>query len=626
MVTVNKNIFLVIVSALVGLVSFSSQANANSLSVEAFAKSKLWHKLLHIKPSEPGRSYIVSDNFFLAQDGSWSPQAELESSIREFYLPLSDNASPGEHAQCRFPARLLAIKQHLNLTEVGELPNVACSEFRAWQQKVQADSLSLVFASGYMSNPASMYGHLFIKFNGHNYSHLLDTSVNYGALVPNGENPIVYVLRGIFGGYEAGYSDQQFFRHQHNYSDVELRDMWEYKLALEAEDVALLAAHLWEVLPQRFDYYFIDENCAFHFARLLELFTDAPVISDESLWVLPNAVASGVAKASYKGEPLLRHIEFIQSRETQLRAMFVELTQRQQALAKAVIDSNFSFLETDYLKLPELEKKLITEALLQYLNVRIQQDSEDADLQAQKRRLLQERMRLPPGKARVQNALVDKAGPHFAMPYSKFSTGLARVGKENFATLGFRMTYFDDLSSSVGRNKFTNLEMMDIELIANDTEATVLKFDLIDIKSLYLPPLPWHDEWASAWSIRGGFEQFGNDCTDCGVVYFEGDRGVSGLLNKNLLSYAMLGGRVFAGQVDDIAVYAKLGILSTLFDKLSLKFEMRQQYLFDTKAYEKHAYKLELNYAISHDFEARLALDKQQEFNLALKLNYYWGF
>ena len=53
-----------------------------------------------------------------------------------------------------------------------------------------------------MSNTASMYGHLLLKFSdsdNHKSNNLLDNSLNYGAIVPNDENPLVYVLRGVFG-------------------------------------------------------------------------------------------------------------------------------------------------------------------------------------------------------------------------------------------------------------------------------------------------------------------------------------------------------------------------------------------------------------------------------------------
>ena len=449
--------------------SFSSAASEQSL-VE-FSQNKQWLKLLHYKNTSYHQSYIASQNFFLSATVGNSSLEELQATIDAFYLPIKENEPNDKHALCRFPARLSLIKKEVNLNAYGKLPLVKCKQYKAWRQQIKSDSVSLIFASGYMSNPASMYGHLLLKFgdgDDHKSNDLLDNSLNYGAIVPSDENPLLYVLRGIFGGYDASFSDQQFFKHKHNYGNVELRDMWEYKLTLTPEDVSFIIDHLWEILPTRFSYYFIDENCAFHFAKLIELVLDEPIISNDNLWVLPNSVATAVTKATYNDAALLKNVTFIPSTESILFNYYEQLTSKQKQVAETIIINDFSFAIEEYKTLSPVEKKMIVESLFQYINVVKQKGEEYSSHKKARRSLINERLNLSIGKGIHYREEKAHIAPHLAREPSKLSLGLASIEDSKvYATTGFRMTYFDDLSSSLGVSEFSNLEMVDIEIITD---------------------------------------------------------------------------------------------------------------------------------------------------------------
>ena len=609
---------------------FSCLSYANEKSLIEFSKNKQWLKLLHYKAVDSSNSYIASQDFFLSTTVDSSPLEELRATITAFYQPNKRNKSDDNHAQCRFPARLSLIQKQFDLVPYGELPIVECTKYKAWRQKIDKDSISLVFASGYMSNPASMYGHLLLKFGevkSNRSSTLLDNSLNYGAIVPAKENPIFYILRGVFGGYDASFSDQQFFKHKHNYGNVELRDMWEYKLTLIPEDVAFIIEHLWEILPAKFDYYFVDENCAFHFAKLIELVLDEPIIYDDSLWVLPNAVAKGVAKARYKNKPLLTDVIFLPSRETVLHNYYGQLTVEQKEVAKAIIEHDFSFTIKKYEVLSDDEKKIIVESLFQYINVMKQQGEHHHAIKTSKRKLIKERLRLSVGKAIVYSTRKQNAAPHLARKPSKFSLGIANVGQSKlYTTAGFRMTYFDDLSSSVGLSEFSNLEMIDVEVIADKTKAKVLKLDLIDISSLYLPAIPWTNTVASAWSVRAGYEQLSNACIDCGIYFAEGSLGKSIRIGSEALGFAMVGGKGFFGAEDDVTIFTKLGFITSITGNLKAKIELQKASNITLSSSYTRSVKLAISYEFAHQWDIRFFLENKETTSAALTLNYYWGF
>ncbi|MDP7591692.1 MAG: DUF4105 domain-containing protein [Litorilituus sp.] len=609
--------------------SISHSSIANTLSLEEFSQSAQWQKLLTYKVNEKNQRYITNKDFLLSTQREQTPLHELQATIAAFYKPITDDSQINQHAQCQFPARLILIARHVDLNRFGALPNTDCQTYKQWRQDINASSISVVFASGYMSNPASMYGHLFLKINKphEQKNNLLNASLNYGAIVPNDENPITYILRGIFGGYDAGYSDQQFYRHQHNYGNVELRDLWEYKLALTSEDVNLLVAHIWELLGNKFEYYFIDENCAFHIAKLIEVVLDKPLISNDSLWVIPSSVAKGLKKASYLNKPLLAQVRYIPSSESILHNYYKQLTSQQRGTAKALINNNFNFKHSAYQQLTITEKQIIIEALLQYLSVMKQKQPDDKLNIKNKKKLMKERFKLPIGKSITTQFSVKKPAPHLGMKPSKYSMGFASVHQQKqYFTAGFRMNYFDDLSVDIAKQTFANLEMVDIEFILNDKEAHLAKIDLVNINSLYLPAIPWSNTLESAWAVRVGYEQLNNNCFDCGVFFAEGDIGKSTLLNKDSLVYAMMGGKLFFGKEDDINVSAKIGMISSLSKHLKIKIELQKISDISFSNASENRWYGELNYQFAQDWELRLLAEKQHSTFFGLKVNYFWDF
>lgn len=617
-----------------------AETTIEQINLEQLSQSPKWKKLLLLKSDSADKdgsyqSYVTSDNFYLditnKNNKSFNPLNELQSTISAFFLSEIDPTTSKEtvHAQCLFPARLMLIKAKLDLTSYGNLPEINCTDYQSWQKSLSANSISVVFASGYMSNPASMYGHLFLKINSdlQNKSELLNNSLNYGAIVPNDENPVVYVMRGIFGGYKAAFSDQQFYMHNHNYGEVELRDMWEYKLGISPQDTRFITAHIWELLNNRFDYYFIDENCAYHIAKLLELVLEQPLIESNSLWVIPSSVAKQLDTSIYKGHPLTKNIEFLPSRESILHDIYRDLPDELKHHSQLMIDNHFDFNAAHFQSLNAEQKAQVIEALFQYIHVIEQKGTDKLVTKPIRRKLALARLTLPKGKAIHSSTVTDKKAPHLGMKPSKFSSGvLHSQSSRDYILAGFRMTYFDDVSTSEGRAKFSNLEMIDIEIIANKDKLKLYRFDIVDIDSLYLPATPWTNDSAAAWSVRLGYEQLNNSCFDCGVYFAEGDYGLSMLLSSDYLAYAMLGAKAFAGEDSDVHISAKLGLIGELSSVIKVKLEAKQwqDIRFEDELWT--TYRGEVNYHFAPNWEFRAYLDHNRETVAAIKVNYFWDF
>lgn len=110
---------------------------------------------------------------------------------------LTSSDSAFDERVCRYPARALYLRSlGYDVVDVSSL----CDNFKQWQGDLTKQQVSIVYADGYLGNPASFYGHLLFKFKSEVLSRdLLSNSLNFGAKVPDNENPVAYILKGLVG-------------------------------------------------------------------------------------------------------------------------------------------------------------------------------------------------------------------------------------------------------------------------------------------------------------------------------------------------------------------------------------------------------------------------------------------
>lgn len=254
--------------------------------LQQLAAQAAWQRLLH-RPLGGGPSQVLSDDFFLSPQGREDAVAELRATLQALQAPWTE-AQP--HAACRFPARRQWLGEQLGWPGAHE-PDRRCQRLWAWLDFDQLRSASVALVSGYFGNPASAFGHALLRFDGGRGAEtggLSDLGVNFGALVPENEPMLRYVLRGLSGGYVAGFSDKDFIEHDQVYVRAENRDMWNYRLPLDPAQLRLLALHVYEIAGRQFTYYFLNRNCAWRLAELLELVLPQPLRqgADEA-WFVP---------------------------------------------------------------------------------------------------------------------------------------------------------------------------------------------------------------------------------------------------------------------------------------------------------------------------------------------------
>ncbi|MDD5471084.1 MAG: DUF4105 domain-containing protein [Sideroxydans sp.] len=589
-----------------------------------------WHKLLHYRQAalnDEVSSEIVAREFFLSPSGDHDPRQELQATLHAFFAPVGSD--PDQHAQCRFVARYQWLREMLDWRGIAA-PAVGCPGFGRWSAQGHVSSVSVIFASGYFSNPASYYGHLLLRFNteqGTDTSGLLDQTLNFGAIVPEGEPGLVYVAKGIFGGYEAAFSSVQFYRHNHNYAEDELRDMWAYELSLSREDVARLVAHGWELLQARFDYYFANQNCAFRMSELLGLVVDEPILFESLPWSAPGSVFDHLVEIKYDGRPLVRKVTLIPSRLNRFHTQYRRLDGRQRELLQAWVDRPDTFSSAEYAGLEEEEKAAVIDALVDYVEFRRVREPADAFASSSKRNLLLERLKLPP-----RTHPEDGVAPHRMPPHAGPRPNLVRVGMLNNDSLGqgmsliLRPAYFDRMSLDEGRIPHATLSMFDIELVRFEQSLRLRRLDVVDLAHMNLSETPLPGDGGLAWRLRFGLESHNLSCQDCLVGQVTGGIGRAVSLTDRGMAYVM-------ADAFTQTPYAGSGNLGMAFNagaiiapspawKSSLEIGQRR-YLGGTYAHMPTV-RWENRFGSRRDMDVRLNYEKRVAAQWQLAVSWYW--
>lgn len=529
------------------LISFVCSSNAYADDISILAASSSWKRLLHyeIDRSSPSgfRSAIHSPDFFLAEGGAIQPESELEASLAAMLLPLSGN--PDKHAKCRFPARLIWLREQFP-DKRNHLAEIDCPEFAEWGDPGGIESISLVFANGYLGNPASYYGHTFLKFNHRKSirkSRLLDLTVNYGAILDGHDDPLSYIIKGVTGGYDGGFSPVEFYFHDATYGENELRDLWEYRLDLPEAAIRLVVAHAWEVMKRRYVYYFFRHNCSFRVAELLEVVDGLEVIPRKHPWLIPQALVQEVASTRFNSHPLVVETIFHPSRQSRLYAKYGALNAEARDWVALIVNKTLAPGDLVRRELPLAQKQAVLDTLLDYYQFNLDRGKKEGSYKSSPEYMaaLAVRLQLPPGGSEVVPHPTASPDKGRAPSWLQFGGSHSRLAGTT-ALLRLRPAYYDILDASSAQVKNGALSMGDLQLQLDGERLGIRQLDLLAINSMNpaLTGLP--GDRGFGWKLKVGAEQERIACKNCLVARAQGDVGIGRQLNANLFAAIHVGG------------------------------------------------------------------------------------
>lgn len=505
------------------------------------ASEKKWHKLMHYyTPSYIGglRSYVDDDDFFIAKSGKTEPVQELEADIVAFFEP----AEYGNfHAICRFPARFTWIVSALNETQES-FPQPDCEEYNAWREQVSASRLSLIFPSAYINSPSSMFGHTLFRFDPANVEEgtdWLSWSLSFGAYIDDSDNSIEFAYRGIFGGYRGIYNMTHYFKKIKEYNHLENRDIWEYELDISAEGVDEMLTHTWELKETNFDYYFLDENCAFRLLEQIELVRDDVSLTDKfGLTAIPADTVRAILD-----EGLVTSANFKPSATTVLKSRINELSDAESRLAKALSEDISLLTSEEYTSLGRSEKSKVVQVAFSYLRFKQLKMYRDEAIAKRSHELLLELNTLPSEPHVVEQPARPEKGHKTQM------VGATLGLKEDllYAQFDYRVTYHDLLDNPEGYPKGAHIAMGNTQIRYTEGEdVEIQRFDFIDIISLSAMDLFFN---SPSWHVKTGYEKvFAQNerglAKNTGALYVKAGGGAATNITPSVMTYLFADARL----------------------------------------------------------------------------------
>ncbi|MEM7611055.1 MAG: DUF4105 domain-containing protein [Pseudomonadota bacterium] len=482
------------------------------------------------------------------------------TSLLNLQTVIDDNS-----VRCRFPARTTWLAQQLSKPEWKDFSN--CDRLNVWANFSELESVSLIMISGYFGNPASTFGHSLMRINngGQRDSALLDLGINFGARVPPQEPTLRYIIRGLAGGYQAGFSDRTFFEHDQTYSRVEFRDRWEYTLALTADEAHFLTMHIWELAARQFTYYFLEQNCSYRLAELLELVFDRELLSGVTTWYAPVSLFHDLRDAEATlGRPLFTDVTYVPSVEQVLRYRLAGLTVSEQESLFAIADPTLEWtVVVDQLNDHNSTKtrQLMYAAALDYFNYVLAGSEEDEhhEIRTRRQQVLQARLGLPVTSNAQPTPPPPRRPPSSRTGPSAIEAGLGHTeNSDNYLALGIAAFRH----RSIGDNSLqgSSLVVADVGFGIAEQEGVFLNYlDIVRAQKRNAPYFRLPNESKASWSVAAGVERRSGICLDCLESYASGWYGRAFRAGRSVTISAGLAGRLSSkGQAVEIGPTASL--------------------------------------------------------------------
>ncbi|WP_448762245.1 Lnb N-terminal periplasmic domain-containing protein [Acinetobacter tandoii] len=487
------------------------------------AQETTWQRLMYANAK--GQSEVHYAGYFLSPERGGHLQNELNANIEALFL----SAAPNQSVRCKFPARSQWLIKRLNIPAT-DLPQVECPELDKWIGEIKPYKATLIYATDFMGNPSSMFGHTLLRLDPKDQKelNLVSYAVNYAATVASADG-WSFAWKGLTGQYPGEYSLMPYYRKVKEYGDLESRDLWEYELNLNPEETRFLVQHIWEMQHVTFPYYFVSDNCAYRLLGLIDLVRPELNLSQQfKVAAIPMQTIKAIDQ-----QGIVRETVYRPALETQLLAQakqhgqslaktahqvaFAEQKQRLDILAAYSVEDRAKILEMAY-------DDLYLQLVARKVDVAFAQPNL-RELLTLRSAIDLERQRKEPERPRI-----DPTQSHDAR---NFSVKAGTVQGDEFIELGHRQAYHDLIDPQGGYRVGTQLLFWDGAIQLREDELKLEHFDFLTVNS-YNPITAF--KTPLTWGFNLGWQQ---EATDSSGRFSEQDQhGVASLKMQMGYSYA----------------------------------------------------------------------------------------
>jgi hypothetical protein len=526
----------------VGLFVFSAQAFADDMLARAknenWASDRQWLRLVQYQENTFGgvTSPAESAKFFLSAEGKTNPELELVATIQALQentkLIKSRDGKFEDPVACVFPARKLWLERKSG----QNFPAQTCERFDRFKEILQPQSLTYVFSSYYLNNPASAFGHTFLRINkapsakdGERYE-LADYGVGYAALQVS-NNPFVYSFLGVSGLMPGAFDINPYYFKVREYNDFESRDLWEYDLHFTPEQVEMVVAYIWELLDVSFNYHYFSQNCSYRILSIFEVARgDLELTSVQKAQVMP----ADTVQTLYQVPGLVGRIHYRPSVRATFETRFRTLNDVEKAKLR-------TFARNESLpglgeSVSENEKRHSLDAAIDYLDYQYPKDiMRKKGKYLFKKEILETRAEMGGISEMVKLEPPLQEAPHDAQGSRRLGFGYRDWNREKSYLLEAKMALHDLLDPKYGYPPTAQITMGYLGISYSETtrELALDKIILYEVVSLApVDDFTRGTSWRLKFSLERGYE---NNCISlCRWTELSGGSGATKTFWKNL--------------------------------------------------------------------------------------------
>ncbi|AMO40119.1 MULTISPECIES: DUF4105 domain-containing protein [Acinetobacter] len=626
-----KSVVLVFASLAVNI-AYSADINPSIQKYWSIAEQQnldqdiTWQRLMYANKNQ--KSEVTYSGYFLSENGKNNLKEELKADISALFVPAQDNQS----IRCKFPARSQWLMQKVGIQE-NELPQVKCTEFENWIGQIKPHKATLIYATDFMGNPSSMFGHTLLRLDPKDQQqlNLVSYAVNYAATVAGNDN-WSYAWKGLTGQYPGEYSLMPYYRKVKEYGDFESRDLWEYELNLSPEETRFLVSHIWEMQHVSFPYYFVSDNCAYRLLGLVDLVKPESNLQEKFTYAsIPMETIKSMQQQGLTKAPVYRP-----ALETQLLAQAhqhgASLAKVAHQIAMLPIQQSSqilkSFTEQDQAKILEMA---YDDLYLQFIGRKV----EESIAQPQLRQLLALRSQIDLDKQRQEPKRPTKE-PTQGHNARNLSLKAGEVQGDKFIELGHRQAYHDLIDPQGGYRAGTQLLFLNGNAQWRDDHLKLERLDLLEVNSYnpiqpFKTPLSWGFNlgWRQEAIHDGSFsedKQHGVASFNAQVGYSLADYGRKHICYGQVQTYVQTGSNLDKGW--RVGMGPTLGCINQWFERFNSVVQIELPYWKDQNQWNLRV-NTQWQYVINRNNAVRLNWDYEQQNHqdwMKSSLGYVWFF
>ncbi len=490
------------------------------------SEQRVWYLLLKYNPQLIGGVVSEADgmDFFNSPDGKTNPESELAATLASFFLPIDKLEGNKEHPQCNFPARFKWLSQQLKF-DTNRINIQTCDRLDRWVSELDPVGVTLVFATYYLNNPASMFGHTLVRIDSRDRGDekkLTNYGANYAA-IPDTDNSFLYAWRGLTGSFEGRFAIFPYYTKVQEYNNLESRDLWEYELKFTEDQLNTMLLHLWELGGTYFDYYYFQENCSYHVLSLFEIARPDLRLKDEFFF---SVIPADTVKIVMEQEDLVKNVVYRPSILSQMNQKRHSMASEQKKVFQAMVKEEVALDSDKFTSLSTQSQVLLLDTYMDYLQFKSMQQKSDHEVKIPHSVLLA-RSRLQVAEERNESITYFSSPPDLGHGADRFRIGMGHNDQEPFMEFAYRPAYHDLMARDEGYDKDSEIIFMDFKL-RYFLESERVRLDQARFLSITAlnpyDPLFFKPSWRLDFKIDTLRDR---DCNYCNAMVGSYGRGVS---------------------------------------------------------------------------------------------------